>query len=257
MDAESLKKEIAELEEKVFTNVDYHFNIHILEDYEDIAGFQFFYLIDDHDWYLYWLYIEKDLLSLLEFLIPAPGLMDETQKVLTFKRIVDEKLLNLTDQDHNKIYIDLELWEDPNKKYSSDTNYLRLNVFENDLEEAISIFYSYLRNHAFISNDHSVAFNRNFMVADKPIEKIIWEKYMNQLVGMLKYLIQEGYIFGDPSEIPTIIHKHFIIRRLSGSTNVESIQKTVAKVNFHKMGTGIQYNFINELAKKLDPIRAK
>ncbi len=258
MDAERLKKEIADLEEKVITKIDYHFNWYIMIDYSEIPDFHYLYLIDDYDWYLYWIDVERDILGLLDYLIPVDdGLIDETQNVLSMKRIVDKKLLELSDNDDNQIYIDLDLIEDPNKRVEADSNYIKLNVYGDDLDEAISIFYSYLRSNGFISNNRTVSFDRNFRQTDQVLEKMVWKKNMNQLVGMLKYLIQVGYIFGDPSEIPAIIDKHFTIRRLSGSTNVESIQKTVAKVNFNKSKPGVPFNFIYELAKKLDPIRAK
>jgi len=97
MDKEKLKQDIADLEEKVITKIDYHFNWYIMIDYSEIPDFHYLYLIDDYDWYLYWIDVERDILGLLDYLIPVDDeLIDETQNVLSMKRIVDKKLLELS-----------------------------------------------------------------------------------------------------------------------------------------------------------------
>jgi hypothetical protein len=257
MDKEKLKKDIADLEEKVITKIDYHFNWYIMIDYSEIPDFHYLYLIDDYDWYLYWIDVERDILSLLDYLIPTDdGLIDETQNVLSMKRIVDKKLLELSDNDHNQIYHDLEVMEDPNKKYSEVTNYLRFNIYQKDLDEVTSIFFSCLRENALISNNLTKAFKRNFTSTDEPSEKIIWEKNLNQLAGMLKHLVQEALLFGVINDIPHWIINYFTFRK-KVRMDYKTIRKTVDKVHFNKQNPETNFAFIMELYRRLDPFRAK
>ena len=79
MDLEQLKKEILILQDQAITNPESHFSDFMLEEFEDqISEEDHLHLIEDYDWYLYWIELCKEWLDLIPPLLEVYPNNEET-----------------------------------------------------------------------------------------------------------------------------------------------------------------------------------
>jgi len=255
MDLDFLTQRIEALKHKVITDPQLLFNDFLIEDFNDQLNEDgYLYLIDDYDWYLYWINCGKDINDLLESSLnnPPEGYPDILNELTQIKRVVDKKLLKLAKGDTRRIYIDLELIKDVQPKDIKHLH-LRFNNLSSNLDDLISCFYSYLSKAAYISDPFDQKFKNNFKDTED-FRPITWEKPMNHVAALLKYLIVEGILFGEIEVIYYLIKSHFNIRLLS-DLNEKSIKRTINNIDFRKYKLKSQFDFAVELGNQLKQIR--
>lgn len=249
-----LENIIHELKEKALENSEYHFNEYIIEDYSDS---DFNYLIEDYDRYLYWIDLAATWNHCIWPYFDQKSLKEKEIKLLNdaieIKKKIDKKLLELTNGNKRQIYIDLELIED--ESIPDIKNYhIRINENQGDKNEIIDAFHSYLKLKGYISDRLDSKFRNNF-IDSEDYRPITWEKPMNQLVALLKYLISNGVIYGDFEDIYSLVKTHFIIRKSEGKLNKESIVRSASYFDPRLKNLKPQFEFVKELADELNNLR--
>lgn len=233
MDLEKIENKLNNLEERIITKVESHFNQYILTDYVEMkttykgdASSDILYFIGEYDWYLYWIDCASEMHQIINDLIDQGERQVDTLllSAINLKRIVDSHLKKFN-KDEQELLYDMGLIDiDPKKEQHIElnSNPIRLNSKGDSKENTLKEFHDFLISHALIDQPYNSAFLSHF--DDKePISLLIFEKDMSTLIRLIKYMMDRGYLFGNSYEVEGLIKDHFSIRSKSEYTSLKRL----------------------------------
>ncbi len=185
MDLEKIKAQIAVIKDKVFDNIDKHFNEYYIDDILDSKEFDLINdPINDFDWYLYWTDIKEDLIGIFNQFFQKQHLSPTEHEILcecvSLKRELDKKIGAIPNFKEYET-IDLLNYFEPPKIPP-----LALNVHISI--KTIHNLHSYLLTHKYISDIEYQSFENHFNENDFSQIPIKWNKDAIKFVAFINVL---------------------------------------------------------------------
>lgn len=200
-----LKERIDELKDRSIHNVKKHFYEYILEDYYD-AGFDSIdYLIEQDDWYHYWLNLRVDIRELRSEIL---GEVDFTKSIrddnllqlIEIQEVVDKELISNCESDnpYKQIMVDL------GSLNSNETPPIKSNIKVSKLNAIFNCIHK-----LGLINCNKQEFTNHFKVHSN--DKIVWYGSQIDLIYFFKILIDYKIIFVS-GRVSKVVMAHFKIK---------------------------------------------
>lgn len=242
MDINNIYEKINLIELKCLTEKEKHFSEFVATDYIEMmlifqqpSSQEHLYIIDDYDWYLYFLDVARDLNEIITLIISNELFKNSEcrqylNKAVNLKREIDKTLLNLSKGDKNRIYADLDLFfANPTIENKKNNNpFIKLNPKEVTPEETVKNLHKLLKRKGLISQDIESSFRNHFQKSGSN-EFIVWEDNMTNLVRLMVYLSNQGFIVNKIPSLPYLIITHFKLSEKEFNQN--SLKRTISKIN--------------------------
>ena len=261
MDISYLKKTIQELKECAIENFDENFNKYIeteLRDgYADDPGY---YVIEDLNYYLYWIDLAVQLKEPIIFLLNKISYDDEEYKLLMeciqIKRVIDHNIIKYKISTNNldnsqRISISEDIGYDIEEMYPTKWEPFSITDKIKEKEEAIRMIYDFLRNKWKAVEVDFDTFKIHFQEGKTGTGLINWNQQLQYLAFLYKQLFNGSIITNNcktDKDKCRLVSSHF---KLKGEPlKIDSLKSTWSNpIDYDDYKAE---NFIKEFKNKFD-----
>ncbi len=221
MDLAWVNKKIARLKEMAIDKVDYHILIFMKEEiFEGIHDDEGYYLIDDWNYYFYWIELANNLKEvinlLIEYEISSNRINEMLQECVKIKSVIDRKLIKYQERTKNQDrYLSKTITKHLEYNFSKgiDNPYSYIQLIGNE-DQQIKIIESL---HDFLISWGKITvlideFKPHFMPTQDQTSLIPWKGYQNNIVYLFKLLFHNAIVINPlkhKKEKIILISSHF------------------------------------------------
>lgn len=235
-----LKLKYEELKDKVIGNFDYWLDDNIATDM--LEEEEVYLMITEYDEYLYCLGLERELKTVIEYLIKDYK-QEEREFLVKFiglKRELNKRILQ--NPYHNEEDIE-EIHGIKRPHENKIESYIKINSSLKDSDKLLSKLHSELLRREYI--ECSLTTFKSLFKESNEQFKIIWNGTILQLIGLIKLLQSKGFISRHSLTKPKIAFNFF--KKKNGDFKIRSIQTTSSRVEKEELS----YKEIEELIEEI------